>query len=185
MRSNFTIVIVGQKKTGKTTLAKRLMSISKLPKKLVFDPSGQEAWQDLPRIKPKMLPVWKQGTKRLFENDTHEMLHLINEYVTDTFIIFDDATAYIEAILSQDLKTLLTRNRHKNNDVVLIFHSLRSVPPKVFEHTSHLILFKTNDTEQHLRRLDKVPNSPEILQAFAEVSRKYQKNPHANICITL
>ena len=57
MRYNFTIVIVGQKKTGKTTLAKRLMSISKLPKKLVFDPSGQEAWQDIPRLKPE-LNVW-------------------------------------------------------------------------------------------------------------------------------
>lgn len=185
MRKNTTTLIVGQKATGKTTLAKRLLHISQLPKKLVFDPSGQEAWQDIPRMNPEYIPAWKQGTKRLWEDNTPEMLHLINKYVTDTFIIFDDATAYIDSIINTELKTLLTRNRHKNNDVVLIFHSLRSVPPKVFELATHLILFKTNDTEQNLRRLDKVPNAPEIIQAFNEVARKFPKNPHYNLCVVL
>ena len=178
MRKNATIIIVGQKGTGKTTLSKKLLEQSKVPKKLVFDPTGQEAWQSYPRINPAHLPYWKKGAKRLFEEDTEEMLRLINQHVRDTFIVFDDASAYIDFIVKTEIKSLLTRNRHHNNDLIYIFHSLRLVPVRLYEYASHLILFKTNDSEKHLRKLDKVPQIEEIIKAYELVQRESEKNPH-------
>ena len=178
MRKNVTLLIVGQKGTGKTTLAKKLLERSVLPKKLIFDPTGQEAWQSYPRINPEHLPYWKKGAKRLFEENTEEMLRLINQYIRDTFNVFDDASAYVDFIVNTELKALLTRNRHYNNDLVFIFHSLRLVPVRLYEYASHLILFKTNDTDQHLRKLDKVPNIEEIRRAYYEVQEKAKVNPH-------
>lgn len=124
------ILIVGQRGSGKTTLAKKLVSQVHPDALLINDPSGQ--YQDVYQ-KPSL--------------DFEDFTDLCTK-VTDSVILYEEATIFVGHSRNPDVVNFCVRSRHTKNTIYFVFHSLRTVPRYIFDLSNRVILFKTKDTEK-------------------------------------
>lgn len=179
MRTNEVILICGMPGTGKTTLAKEM--VRNKEKVIVFDFAGN-TWTEFPIMNPILIPALKKGIKRIVGHDTDIAMKKLPKY-RNGFLVFDDATNYVDYFRDKNLIQILTLRRHRNVDSIFIFHSLRTIPVDFYKYSSYLILFKTNDTEKEIKNLMKLTKFDEILKAYQEL--KDSKNKHESKIIKL
>lgn len=185
MRPNYVIVLVGARRTGKTTELVKL--IDKCKKKvLIYDINNEKIYRKYPQMNLSQLPAWRSGKYRIFA-PPEVMLEKILEcskppapyHLRNTAIILDDASKYIFPNSTRMLKDLLVSCRHWNQDIFLTFHSISVIPPEVFTYTNYLLIKKTSENIKKIRSMDKVPNPEEVIKAWeAVVAHKdqyYQK----------
>jgi ABC-type Na+ transport system ATPase subunit NatA len=70
----------------------------------------------------------------------------------NSFIVFEEATSFLEGRTTNDLRKIMIDKRHKGNNLLFLFHSINSVPPRIFELTDYVILFKTGDDATAVKR---------------------------------
>lgn len=158
-RNNIISLVVGRRGTGKTDLIKNEIVIpSPLKKKLIVDTFENPAWRNLKTfLRPEMesasipllqidqLQYWNNGLYRIFSSDTEELFEEIERTCFNTLLVFEDATKYIGGRLSPSMRKFLLDSKQKNLDVVLVFHSLASIPPELVRIADFITLFKTGD----------------------------------------
>ena len=165
------IIIVGNTGRGKTTSALKALKKAKIEKReiFVFDPNND----------------YKEFYNKSFvdENDFCENV----KDKENAFILFEEATIFFSNKGSNKILTsLLVRKRHQNNTVVLLFHSLRSIPVYIFELSNYLILYKTADRENLIEK--KFDAFPEIIEGFKKLKSipdNNKQNFHSNFIIEL
>lgn len=85
---------------------------------------------------------------------------------TDSLIVFEEATIFLSNKGSNvNLKEILVRKRHTRNVILLVFHSLRSVPKYLLDLCNYLVLHKTNDPEYIAESFE----HPELLKTYQEI----------------
>lgn len=83
-------------------------------------------------------------------------------------IVFEEATIFFShSGSSKMIMELLVRKRHTKNLIILNFHSLRKVPLYILDFTDYLILRKTNDNPETIRK--KFEDYEIIFQSFQQV----------------
>lgn len=160
VRTNKASIIVGGRGTGKTTFLKDIVRLSHLPKKLIVELFHNPVWHTMesynyPQGKYEKIPVvpldenvlkrWKKGTAFTYSNDEEELFRVIESSVRNAFVLFEDATKYMEGRLTREQKRFVVDCKQKNVDVIFVFHSLGAVPPKLIALCDSITLFKTND----------------------------------------
>jgi hypothetical protein len=165
------IIIVGNTGRGKTTAAVKALKKGIIEKRkiFVFDPNND----------------YKEFYKKEFTDEFEFCESVKNVY--NSFILFEEATIFFSNKGSNKILTsLLVRKRHQNNTVVLLFHSLRSIPVYIFELSNYLILYKTADRENLIEK--KFDAFPEIIQTFKKLKSipdNNKQNFHTNFIIEL
>lgn len=165
------IIIVGNTGRGKTTSAVKALKKGILEKReiCVFDPNND----------------YKEFYSKSFvdENDFCENV----KDKKNAFILFEEATIFFSNRGNNKILTsLLVRKRHQNNTVVLLFHSLRTIPVYIFELSNYLILYKTSDRENLIEK--KFDAFPEIIEGFKKLKSIPDNNKlnfHSNFIIEL
>ena len=103
----------------------------------------------------------------------------LNTDVFNTAIVLEDATKYVLGGKNKaPLLNLLADSKQKNNDIYMMYHSLSVVPPDVYTMTNIILLCKTNESEQAIRALRKMPFADEILTAYHDL--KNETNEYAS-----
>ena len=156
-------ICVGRRKTGKTTLSKKLLSERKkgLPC-VVYDINNE--YKD---FYPEPFLDFDIFLKKIVELKGH-------------YILIEEATIFFHTTSSsQEMKNILVRARHTQNIIQLNFHSFSSVPREIYSLLDYVNVFKTNDSEKMLERFD----SPKLLDAFIKV--RDSKNPYENLTVDL
>ena len=132
------IVIVGRKRTGKTTLAAALIKKLNCGQNFIYDINNEY--------------TRKLGIKNDYTGviDKEEFLKAVNpnapRSVKNSLICFEEATGYFSSKGREEiLVNVITRSRHTNNTVILIFHSIADLPRYIFSYSDYVALFKTND----------------------------------------
>lgn len=156
MRENYTLTIVaGTNQTGKTTLVMQM--IEKLNQRgLIINPSEEHKWNRYEKIKQGDLKTIHSftGIKQIspkddFDTEDHELYRGVLREVYYNYrggtLVIDDFRMFVNANVGGLVTKLLIKRRQNHIDAFCICHSVGQVPPKVFDHSSHLILFKTND----------------------------------------
>lgn len=139
------VILVAQTGQGKSTYCKNLLQQINKPK-LINDVNGE-----YPEFKAGYLPI-------------DEFLKKANK-ANNTVIVFEEATIFFSTKSNDaQMRELLVRKRHTNNFIILIFHSLRSIPLYILELCNYMVLFKTNDTENSLLR--KYDGFDNIIKAY-------------------
>ena len=88
----------------------------------------------------------------------------------NTAIVFEEATIFFSNRgRSEEVIDLLVRKRHTNNIIILLFHSIRSVPNYIFELIDYIILFKTNDNEKLIH--DKFKDNEQLIEFYNAVNQ--------------
>jgi len=68
--------------------------------------------------------------------------------VQNAVLVYEEATIFFSNRGSSKLlRRVLVGKRHTGNTIFLVFHSLRAVPRYIYDLCTHVILYKTNDTE--------------------------------------
>jgi len=102
--------------------------------------------RDIPVVLPSKINQVKKGLFRTYSKDFNEILeNEIEPKFKDGFIVFEDATKYIEGNVTEALRSFVIDSKQKNVDILFIFHSLSDVPPKLIRWSDYFVLFKTNE----------------------------------------
>lgn len=159
LRNNIVVVLAGMKGTGKTDYTKEnILFPSKRSKKLIIDSMDNSIWRNMkthahpeyintliPFISLEQFPRWKNGVYRHFSSELEPVFSAVSEHLYDTLIIVEDATRFLEGRVSESIRKFLYDCKQRNNDVVFVFHSLSSVPPKIVTGADYFVIFRTMD----------------------------------------
>lgn len=196
-RANEAIIMVGRKRTGKSTLANNIAKRVSGPYKrtLIIDVNGSPAYSAHKQIFYDQLKRWRSGGIYKFYDPNHDRMW---EFLTSHYgpqydvtgrkigdkpfhgiMVFEDCTKYIDANPSKAIKTFLVDHRMWDADLLFTFHSLSMVPPFFWKMTSRVILLKTQDTADQVRKLaDRIPNYGDVAAAHTRVMQN--PDPHAH-----
>lgn len=180
-RLNQIILVVGRRGCGKTTLTKELVVIRKLPTLLVdtFDhPDWREGFTDksIPYLKN-----WKKGNIRIYDSEPEVTLLEAFKKCANCVIVMEDCKRYVEASGQKWLRKGIVEHRNRNVDLIMMFHSLKDIPPYVASNHNLIILFKTNDNMDV--PLSKFSNWNEIKKTHERVMK--HKTPWYSEVVTL
>lgn len=173
-RLNKTIIIAGAPGHGKTT--KILELIKNYPKKvLIYDVNNEKAYSQFPLIQVNEIKNHSWGVARVFSTDIKTVVKTIDEHFWNGLVVFEDATKYLPSgVANVDYwRSIFTNYRHRNRDYFFTFHSLKRIPPFVYEMSNYLTLFKTR--EQFDGALKKVPNFNVVQTAYNKVQKAKDK----------
>jgi hypothetical protein len=193
MGNNIVSIVVGARGTGKTDFVKENAILkSPMKRKLVVDTFDSEPWAtmetykspqnsgiNIPILEMDKIPYWKTGLYRVISSDIDQIFSLIDEWMRNALLIFEDSTKYIEGKIGANLKKFVYDSKQKNLNLVFIFHSLAAVPPGLIRAADTLTIFKTNEG---IPAKGKYP-FPDIPQAM-DIVRK-SNDRYINITIRL
>jgi len=159
-------VLIGRRKTGKTTLSKKMLD-----------------------ERPKNMPVLVYDINKEYGKyypqkfvDFEVFLEMISdEKVKNTYILIEEATIFFDTSSRfEEMKNILVRARHTGNIIQMNFHSWLSVPKNIFNLLDYVVVFKTNDTIQTIKM--KYDNE-QVIAAFHEA--RESKNEFFNKTVSL
>jgi len=124
-------IIVGATNTGKPSLVKRLLKKANKKAFFIYDVNNEyKEFFNYPLM------------------DINTFIYKAN-FINRGIIIIEEATIFFSNRGSNNLlKELLVRKRHTKNHIILIFHSVRSIPRYVYELANYITIFKTNDSPE-------------------------------------
>lgn len=125
------ILLIGMTGQGKSTYLKKLVEESGR-RALIYDVNNEHN-------QGRNLP------------DFNEFLDKATK-VKNHIIAFEEATIFFSSKSSdKQMRELLIRKRHTNNLIVLLFHSIRTIPIDIFDFVNYYVLFKTNDRLAYIK----------------------------------
>jgi hypothetical protein len=147
------ILIIGHTGQGKSTVAKKIAKAGG-KKPFVFDVNNE--YEAFPRHTA---------------GDFVEFLDSI-ENITDTNVIFEEATGYLSGRIGDRVKRLVINKRHKRNNYIFLFHSIADVPPFLYRLSNYIYLLKTADIYDVVKQKE-----PKLLGAWQKLQSapKYSK----------
>lgn len=121
-------IIVGATGSGKSTFVKNLIAPVDVNRLFVYDVNREY-------FPAEPLP------------DIDEFLTEVSR-VTESVLIFEEATVFFSNRGNDKrMRSLLVGKRHARNVVILLFHSIRSIPFYIFDLCNYVVVFNTNDEE--------------------------------------
>lgn len=102
--------------------------------------------------------------KMMYLRDDANAFMLMCRQKRDTQCVFEEATVYLEGRQQELAKTLIVNRIHTGNVYHFIFHSIRSIPPRIMEMANYVVLHRTLDEDYIVQ--DKYPR---LWQAFIEL----------------
>lgn len=125
----------GRKGSGKTTRTLNIITGIKKPV-IIFDVQG-EYKED-------------KNTKVFTSFDFSFIISKIEKSI-NTFFVIEEAKIFFSFFDEEKAARFLISQRHKGNDFIFNFHSIRMMPLYIIDHTDYIILGKTNDLPMYVR----------------------------------
>ena len=162
------ILNIGAKGTGKTTRTVKLI----LPflkqdfKKIyIFD------------VNAEYYNLFSQNKNVFCLQEFGDMINICNSDEKNNLFIFEEASIFFSHSQQKNIVDFLVKQRHKNNDFIFNFHSLRIMPLYILDFSDFLMLGKTKDIFNFVNEKFKGTNIPD---AFVKV-QKNNSNFHYTI----
>lgn len=152
------ILVVGSTGQGKSTFVKDSIQGKNC---LVFDVNNEYPDLDTNPLKPRSKYVGLP----------EEFLQICFKRA-NSYLVFEEATGFLKGAVSKELQRLIIEKRHKNNNLIFIFHSINRIPPAIFELSNFCVLHKTADNPKIVEN-----KYPALFAAFQKLQKapKYSK----------
>jgi septin family protein len=141
-------IVCGGQGTGKTPIIKSLIKKSGARRKYVFDPRHE----------------YPDDFIRFFRFSEFSKIF---PRITDSTIVVEEATGFLEAQKDMDIAEKLIAVEHHRNVIYFVFHSLIDIPPYILRYAKFLILLETGDDAEKIRR-----DRPKIYPYFIQKKRQ-------------
>jgi hypothetical protein len=187
-RINLITLIIGDRKRGKSHFTVNSLLPTYRQKNpdqriLVIDMNDHNDYKHIHRINTAMLPRWRgKGVYRIFGEDEDVIFESIRKYVSNTLIVFEDATSFFEkGQTPRDLKRFLIDTGQRNNDVVFQFHGFSDCPLQLLRKADLYVMFKCFDGPDNRKK--EVKLYPLVKKTWQEVMN--DPFPYANKTVFL
>lgn len=144
-RINYVILLVGKRACGKTSVGLKL-ALASGKNILVINTDNNEAYKQFEMVPLENLQNWRGSKGMVVTSNPIQAMTIANGYLKNLFIILDDTQKYVSQSVQQEVKNFIINHRMRNFDVVLMYHSLKFVPPYFANQFNKLLLFKTQDS---------------------------------------
>jgi len=151
MRFGIIMLVIGQRRTGKSTKIKRIISTINA-QKYIYDVRNE---------------YYTDG----FNMSMDEFLEIVQN-IKESVIVFEEATIFFKGTTNKIMRDILTGCSHNKNFIILAFHSFRAVPVDILELVDYIAYGKTKDRASLI--YEKYKDDPSFLEMF-EDSQKLQK----------
>lgn len=152
------LILVGSTGCGKTYFTKQLLKNVNRKALLIFDVNNE----------------YSEYFPYPFNPDIDIFLEKASK-IKQGVILIEDATAFLSNRGRSDLLTkILVAKRHTKNTIILLFHSMRSIPKYILDISTHVVIFKTNDP---LTLVEKAFENDAITKAFERVQNNCKGHP--------
>lgn len=161
-----TYLVIGAPGMGKSPFIRKLIEDRRC---FVFDVANEYGTRvKYPGQKPVNLSIDPQHMRSRF-TETKNLSKFIQlcETKKDTICVFEEATAFFQGKTQLETTHLIVNRYHTGNTYCFIFHSINSVPPRIIELTNYVVLFKTMDLADHVKR-----KFPRLSPFFDDLQRK-------------
>lgn len=166
--------IVGRQGVGKTTyiLSELVRNMLLTKGVLIYDYSSEAKYQTIPLILLKDLSRWNsKGIYRIYDPDPIKVFKAIRADVRNCFLICEDAKSYMNPNLQSEIAEVLGIRRQLGIDIVCNFWALENVPPVVLTYSNFITIFKTRDKLEKIEKLDKIPNTDDVVKVWQAVQK--------------
>ncbi len=172
-------IIAGRAGSGKTTFCKEHIYNFGL-NVLFFDLYNYE-YKDLPEIETQGENAWQVNGKMKYTGDVDLLISSVGKLRNCTLVV-EDSTVFFGSRLADDVsfKKAIYGRRHKNINLVFLFHAVNRITVGIMEQANYLVLFKTNDV---LRVVSSKYQNRIINAALQRVEKS--NDPHYNEIIKL
>lgn len=186
----FVYLIIGAPRQGKSSYTKAMITRPDTIKKpcYVFDPRNEYGDTYNTLINDKVVSVPGVGLianhpeyyRSRYIGDENgvdqEYFKAVAKKKKGSNIIFEEATGFLRGMLPKDMNDILTGRFHTQNNFMLIFHSLETIPPDIIRNNScnYIILFKTLDS---LKFIERKFNNPYLTEGLRRQKLKGQGAP--------
>jgi uridine kinase len=143
-RINRLMLFVGQRGTGKTTLANNIAAATG-KKIIVIDTDLHPFYTDYETITIEHLKTWEGEKCRVIDESTDEVLQVLDRYQSNACVLMEDVPKYMGSNLNESEKRFVINMRKRNFDVIMMFHSLSDIPPYLCKNYNDLVIFKVDD----------------------------------------
>lgn len=192
LRINSIFLVVGDRGAGKTDFLKDHLDNSPHIKKVILDTFDNPVWRTMktwrnPEFINRPIPIMnvedmqrhKNGLYRCFVTDDATLQKALEIYCMNSLVIIEDASRYFEPVLTKSQRSYLLNSKQKNVDLIIVFHFLTDIPPRLVKMANYITLFKTNEYFYDRKRFF----YPGFADAFNYVSKS--KDKHCNITLQL
>jgi hypothetical protein len=147
----FMYMVIGGPGQGKSPFVRSL--IGEMNRCLVFDVQNEYgARTKYPGQKPVNLTNNNADLRsRYIGGDLKKFVELCMNK-RNTICVFEEATGFFQGIIGRETTRLIINRYHTGNVYVFLFHSINSVPPRLMELSSIVVLFRTNDETEKVYR---------------------------------
>ena len=188
MRLQQTILFIGAKGTGKSTLAMKTVAAYKKKALIISSNSYDALYKGLPTITPeKIIDYSRHKTKSKvilpFTGEPKLIFSSIRDHFRNGLLFLDDSRYFLKAKLADEVEDILIAQRHFNIDMIIVAHSINKVPISIWPYATAVVLFYTNDSEEMIRR--EVPNREAIISVMKKLKSEAQNNYHKSYAINL
>lgn len=156
------IILIGRKRTGKTTFCVQLIKSLQRPKNFIFD------------------VVNEYSKKYSIENSykgplDHDLFLNAASKAKNSLIVLEEAASYLSNRgREQILLKMMQESRHTNNALIIILHSIQDLAPYVYNRADFMCIFKTQDFPGALDR--KFKHNRQFMENYTQVENS--SNPH-------
>lgn len=173
-------MIIGANRTGKTTLLKHILAMSR-QRALVITPDYTE-WNDKDEQGEDLYPLNELTTRDDYVFDGIQR-HIYGPRTLQAvgafkkgIVVFDDCRTYLDDRTDQAIHNLMIRRGQREVDFIAVTHSFSEMPRRFFSFTSDIFLFQTKDNIDMRRGV--VQNIDDLRKIQAKVNLEARTNPH-------
>lgn len=167
----YLILVIGTTNQGKSYFTKQMLSRAK--KVLAFDVNneycegtgkGNKGSMELGTIYPLIsLNDSVIPEKARYYGKPADFLEIAKD-CNNTHVVFEEATGFFKGRISQDMTEQIIGKAHTGNQYIFLFHSIQRTPKELFELANYVVLFKTGDIFDDVRK-----KAPRLLPAFGQL----------------
>lgn len=167
-----TYIVIGAPGMGKSPFVRKLIEGRRC---LVFDVANEYGT----RVKYQgqepvnLSPDINHLRARFLETSNLKKFIIVCEQKRDTICVFEEATAFFQGRTQLETTHLIINRYHTGNTYVFIFHSINSVPPRIIELCNFVVLFKTMDLGDNVKR-----KFPRIAPHFDDLQKQENGASH-------
>lgn len=173
-RATSVAVFIGINNTGKTTLAKKIVTSLKNRRVLVIQYAGlEDSWDDYSVIdlKSPELETFTGIRQAYFMRYEQLSWNLIFENFHNGVLVLDDCKNYIDPRVEGPLLRLLVNRRQLMIDIFVIVHAFKQLPPKFYDYCEDYFIFKSISSPVVCKE-NLEDNYPRIHDAWKRVNSK-------------
>jgi len=168
-----TTILAAAKRTGKSTVAEKIIANSSLSNALIYK-MGVNVYDEAFKKYKVIEDLYKYKGGKVIVNGGHieyrTFLDLCYKQYRNGILLIDDCGVFENNVPTPELRAILTDNRKLGIEVILVYHGLSKVPIEMFTFANNIILGVT--TDNFMYKLNKLPDiEDQLLAAKARIDR--------------